>query len=68
MSICLAVQGEYPARLFRFVNSMELPPGVIVNFYKEKNLLVINREEFELLNKYEKREVLRTTTSITLHT
>lgn len=49
-----------PARLFRYVEPGVLPDDVICVFHEDDNLLIINRELFELLSDVEKKQVLRT--------
>lgn len=50
-----------PNRLFRYVDKRLLPGNNVVSYLdKEKNLLLINRELFDLLPWYEKQRVWNT--------
>lgn len=48
-----------PARLFRYVEVMPLP-HIIALFFARENLLLIDRELFDMLNDDQRRRVLRT--------
>ncbi len=54
-----------PNRLFRYVDKRLLPGNNVVSYlYKDKNLLLINRELFDKLPQHEKQRVWNTDQTI----